>query len=129
VTDDPTTLGTTEEERATARRLWIHLEVLHVTQYFSPAVREAHAALGLELPWGGYTAGRIACMGPGRPGGRDRGLLRLRAAAAPGALPAAWDRTTPERAHEATLAAVATTLEPLLGALRRRGRARRGAGS
>jgi hypothetical protein len=114
VTDDPTTLGTTEEERATARRLWIHLEVLHVTQYFSPTVRDAHEALGLELPWGGYTAGRIACMGRVGPELATAVFYGFSPRLLQGVLPAAWDRITPERAHEVTLAAVAATLEPLL---------------
>jgi hypothetical protein len=115
VTDhDPTTLGTTAEERATARRLWAHLEVVHVTQYFAPAVLEAHEALGLELPWGGYTAGRIACMGPVGPEVATAVFYGFAPRLLAGALPAAWEAASPEAAHEATVAAIDATLGPVL---------------
>lgn len=114
VTDDPTTLATTAEERALARRAWIHLEVVHVTQYFSPTVAAAHAELGLELPWGGYTAGRIACMGRVGPELATAVFYGFAPRLLQGALPAAWDAVSPEDAHAATLEAVGETLAPLL---------------
>jgi hypothetical protein len=118
VTDtDPTTLGTTEEERTTARRLFAHLEVVHVPQYFAPAVAEAHAGLGLELPWGGYTVGRIACMGPVGPEVATAVFYGFAPRLLQGVLPAAWELTTPARAHEVTLEAVAATLAPVLAPL------------
>lgn len=111
---DPTTLGTTAQERATARRAFAHLEVVHVPQYFSPAVAEAHAGLGLELPWGGYTAGRAACMGPVGPEVATAVFYGFAPRLLQQVLPAAWEVTTPERAHAATLEAVSATLAPLL---------------
>jgi hypothetical protein len=115
--DDPTTLETTAEERATARRLWAHLEVVHVTQYFAPAVLETHAALGLDLPWGGYVAGRLSCMGAVGPEVATAVLYGFAPRLVQGALPAAWEVTTPQAAHAATVAAVGATIEPALAPL------------
>lgn len=112
--DDPTTLGTTAEERGTARRLWAHLEVVHVTQYFAPAVFEAHTDLGLELPWGGYMAGRLSCMGAVGPEVATAVVYGFAPRLVQAALPAAWAATTPQRAHAATLAAVGATIGPAL---------------
>jgi hypothetical protein len=112
--DDPTTLATTAEERLTARRLWVHLEVVHVPQYFAPAVLEAHRGLGLALPWGGYSAGRIACMGEVGPEVATAVFYGFAPRLLQEALPAAWATTTPQEAHAATLAAIDATLAPAL---------------
>jgi hypothetical protein len=115
--DDPTSLGTTAEERATARRLWAHLEVVHVPQYFAPAVFEAHTALGLELPWGGYMAGRLACMGAIGPEIATAVVYGFAPRLVQGALPAAWAVAEPEVAHRETLRAIDVTLRPALAGL------------
>lgn len=114
MTDDPTSLDTSAEERATARRLWAHLEAVHTVQYFAPAVSEAHASLGLPMPWGGYTAGRIACMGPVGPEVATAAFYGFSPRLLLSALPAAWEITTPQEAHRVTLDAVDATLGPVL---------------
>jgi hypothetical protein len=114
VTDDPTSLDTSAEERAAARRLWIHLEVVHVVQYFAPAVHDAHASLGLPMPWGGYTAGRIACMGAVGPEIATAAFYGFSPRLLLGALPTAWEVTTPQEVHRVTLEAVDATLAPVL---------------
>ncbi|WP_211262584.1 SCO6745 family protein [Nitriliruptor alkaliphilus] len=115
--DDPTTLDTTAEERAVARRLWTHLEAVHVTQYFAPAVRDAHSSLGLDLPMGGYMAGRLACMGAVGPEVATAVVYGFAPRLVQGALPAVWEATTPEQAHEVTVAAVGRTIGPALASL------------
>ncbi|MEX1177255.1 MAG: hypothetical protein WEB09_02230 [Nitriliruptor sp.] len=115
--DGLTSLGTTPEERATARRMWIHLECVHVPQYFSPVVAEAHAALGLELPWGSYTAGRIAPMGSVGPELATAAFYGFAPGLVQAALPASWDAASPEDVHAATIDAVGRTLAPVLGGL------------
>jgi hypothetical protein len=117
VTDLLPPLETTGEDRLAARRLWLHLECVHVPQYFSPQVAEAHLELGLELPWGGYTAGRIAPMGPVGPEVATATFYGFAPRLLAGALPAAWQAASPERVHEATVAAVGRTLAPVLEGL------------
>jgi hypothetical protein len=117
VTDLLPPLETTGEDRLTARRLWLHLECVHVPQYFSPQVAEAHLELGLELPWGGYTAGRIAPMGPVGPEVATAVFYGFAPRLLTGALPAAWQATSPEQVHETTVAAVGRTLAPVLEGL------------
>jgi hypothetical protein len=117
VTDLLPPLETTEPDRLTARRLWLHLECVHVPQYFSPQVAEAHLQLGLELPWGGYTAGRIAPMGPVGPQIATAVFYGFSPRLLAGALPAAWRAASPDRVHEATVAAVGRTLAPVLEGL------------
>ncbi|MEX1162891.1 MAG: hypothetical protein WEB03_04860 [Nitriliruptor sp.] len=115
--DGLTTLGTTEQERATARRLWVHLECVHVPQYFSPIVAERHAALGLDLPWGGYTAGRIAPMGPVGPEIATATFYGFAPSLMQAALPAAWEAASPQQVHAATVDAVGESLAPVLDGL------------
>jgi hypothetical protein len=117
VTDLLPPLETTAQDRLTARRLWLHLECVHVPQYFSPQVAEAHVELGLELPWGGYTAGRIAPMGPVGPEVATAAFYGFAPRLLAGALPAAWQAASPERVHEVTVAAVGRTLAPVLDGL------------
>jgi hypothetical protein len=108
------TFATTAEERATARTLYEHLEVLHTLTYFAPAVHKAHAELGLALPWGGYTAGRIAPMGPVGPEVATAVFYGFSPTLLQDALPTAWETTTPARVLDVTAAAVDATLTELL---------------
>lgn len=110
-------LEATGDERRAARRLWLHLECVHVPQYFSPQVAEAHQALGLELPWGGYTAGRIAPMGPVGPQVATAAFYGFAPRLLARALPAAWVAAPPDEVHEVTVAAVGRTLAPVLEGL------------
>jgi hypothetical protein len=117
VADDLPMLATTAEERASARRLFLHLECVHVPQYFSPLVAEAHQQLGLELPWGGYTAGRIAPMGPVGPEIATAVFYGFAPRLLRSALPASWQAASPEAVHAATVEAVGRTLAPVLDGL------------
>jgi hypothetical protein len=120
VTDVPTTAPPladeepTAEERATARRLWVHLECVHVPQYFSPRVAEAHQQLGLALPWGGYTAGRIAPMGAVGPEVATAAFYGFAPRLLQEALPASWEASPPAEVHAVTVAAVGAELAPVL---------------
>jgi hypothetical protein len=80
-------------------------------------VHEAHAALGLELPWGGYAAARIAPMGPVGPEVATAVFYGFAPSLLHGALPAAWQEATPEEVLAATTAAIDTTLAPLVAGL------------
>jgi hypothetical protein len=115
--DGMTTLGTSEQERADARRLWLHLECVHVPQYFSPVVAQAHAALGLEHPAVSYTAGRAAPMGPVGPEVATAVFFGFSPRFIQRALPSAWAAVPPDEVHRVTVAAVGETLAPVLAGL------------
>ena len=82
--------------------------------YFADETREQYVALGLH-PRLSYFAARVAADGPGRPGGERGDVLRLRAVAAPGGAPAAWEVTTPERLVQARRDGTAEALARVLG--------------
>lgn len=108
---------TDPRERATARQLWAHLEVVHTPVYFAPAVHDALDALGLPRPTGGYTASRIAGAGAVTPHTALAAFYGFAPAFVHAALPAAWEVATPQQVLDTTLDAVDRTLAPLVAHL------------
>jgi hypothetical protein len=97
-----------------ARRLWVNLETLHGVTYFAPESREAGLSLGLRGFWMTYFAFRAAPLGLVGAPVTVATFAGFQPAMIAKALPAAWDRTSPE-------ACVAARAEVAAGVLRRAG--------
>jgi hypothetical protein len=110
-------VATDEEARATARRLWARLEAVHVLVYFSPQVRDVHAAAGIDDRMSSYVASRLGPLGPVGPELATAVLYGFSPRLVASVLPALWTRITPDEAVEVTNVGVARTLGPLVDGL------------
>ena len=108
--DEPISLATTADRRAAARRLHGRLEAIHTIVYFAPAVHEAQAAVGLKGRMMGYTAGRIAPMGPVGPEVATATFYGFSPQLLARALPDAWSFASPDEVRVATQDAVGAVL-------------------
>ena len=101
------------EQRAAARRLHGRLEAVHTLVYFAPAVHAAQREVGLKGRMMGYTAGRIAPMGPVGPEVATAVFYGFSPKLLARALPDAWSFASPDSVLDATQAAVAGVLTEL----------------
>ena len=108
--DEPISLATAADQRATARRLHGRLEAIHTPVYFASAVHEAHASVGLKGRMMGYTAGRIAPMGPVGPEMATATFYGFSPRLLARALPDAWSFASPEEVRLATQDAIGAVL-------------------
>nr|WP_250002720.1 hypothetical protein [Actinoplanes sp. M2I2] len=90
-------------------------EPLHAMIYFAPEATERYAELGVG-PQDGYFASRGAVFGECGPGVVIATFYNFNPALVAHALPAAWERTTPDAISEARLAAAGAALTRGLGA-------------
>lgn len=97
-----------------ARAHWQHLESYHAVVYFAPEVIEALVGLGLPGFWMGYFAGRAAPLGPVGPAVAEALFYNFNPELVRGALPAAWDRASPELVLGSRLHAVDAALWTIL---------------
>ncbi|TPG33522.1 SCO6745 family protein [Mycolicibacterium hodleri] len=79
----------------TARRLFDRFEPVHALTYFAPESREAFAQLGLRGFWMGYFAARSAPLGPVATEVVTAVFYNFAPSHVAGALPAAWELTSP----------------------------------
>ncbi len=115
---DTEALGTSEQERALARRAWSHLEVVHALGIFGPDVIEAQGELGLDDLLSGYVAARVAPLGPVGPEVATAVFHGFSPAVVRRVLPGVWERIAPaeivhttRRAAGAQLARLAEGME------------------
>ncbi|GAA4608020.1 hypothetical protein BJY16_006633 [Actinoplanes octamycinicus] len=99
---------------AVARRAWRVAEPLHGMIYFVPEAHERYAALGLTGRTG-YFASRAAALGPVGAEPVTAAFFNFNPRLVAGALPAAWERTTPAAVLAARLAAADAALTRGLG--------------
>ncbi|MGH9000825.1 MAG: SCO6745 family protein [Acidimicrobiia bacterium] len=100
-----------------ARRLWEAIEPIHSVVYFAPEPTDAVRALGLRGFWQGYFAGRLAPIGPLRPGAATSMLFGFAPTMVARAIPDAWSYATPEAIVTARLGAVAAAMRRTLPSL------------
>ena len=110
---DTDALGTSERERALARRAWSHLEVVHALGIFGPDVIEAHGELGIDDLLAGYVAARVGPMGPVGPEVATAVFHGFSPQVMHRTLPSLWERVTPQRVVEATRQAAGALLQRL----------------
>jgi hypothetical protein len=103
---------------ADARALWRVAEAVHAVTYFAPEVRDALKATGLRGFWMGYTAARLAPLGPIGPEIGTAVLHNFAPAMVARSLPAAWSYTTPDAVLRARAEALPHALAPFLTDLR-----------
>ncbi|WNV86635.1 SCO6745 family protein [Umezawaea sp. Da 62-37] len=99
-----------------ARELWRILEPLHGMIYFVPEGQQRYAALGLDRT-AGYFASRAAALGPVSAEVVIATFYNFNPTLVHGAIPAAWEKTTPEALLAARLDAADTALRRGLGDL------------
>lgn len=97
-----------------ARELWRILEPLHGMIYFAPEAQERYAALGLDGA-AGYFASRSAALGPVPAEVVVATFYNFNPVIVHAALPAAWEKTTPDAVLEARYEAVGAALRRGLG--------------
>ncbi|NMO93193.1 hypothetical protein HH311_25810 [Actinomycetospora sp. TBRC 11914] len=95
--------------------MWQLFEPLHAVSYFTPEARAASDALGLRGFWMGYTAQRIAPLGPVGAEIATAAFFGFHLSRIARALPDAWRFTTPTDALQARLAGVDAALRRLWG--------------
>lgn len=100
-----------------ARALWRVCEPIHAVTYFAPEVRDAMKAVGLRGFWMGYTAGRLAPLGPVGAEVGTAVLHNFAPAMVARSLPDAWDLATPEDVLTARADALVPALTPFLTSL------------
>lgn len=93
--------------------MWGRLEVVHTLTYFAPSVIQAKKDVGLKGYLMGYTASRIAPMGPVGPEIAVATFYNFAPWMFARALPDAWSFASPERVLDATQTAVADLLREL----------------
>ncbi|BCJ40506.1 hypothetical protein GCM10010168_81600 [Actinoplanes ianthinogenes] len=98
-----------------SRLAWRCAEPLHAMVYLVPESAEVYARLGLD-PMTGYFAARGAAFGATGPGPVTATFYNFNPALVAGALPAAWDRVTPDQMVDARLEIVDAALTRGLGA-------------
>jgi len=99
----------------TPRRWWLAIEPIHSVVYFDPDCLGALAGLGLEGFWSGYVAGRAAPLGPVGPDLVTAVFATFARRLVAGALPDAWDHTTPDEVWATRRTAAAATLRRVDG--------------
>jgi len=104
----------TDDILTASRSAWGDLEVLHVTGYFAPEVRQAYADLGLD-PALAYFAGRAAALGAASPGVVLATFYVFAPRLVEAALPSAWEVATPEQLVDARRTGMTATLHGVLG--------------
>jgi hypothetical protein len=97
------------------RLAWRVTEPLHAMVYFVPEAPERYAKFGLE-PMDGYFASRGAALGPVGPEIVTAVFYNFNPARVARAIPAVWDRATPEQLVQARLEAADAALTRGLGA-------------
>ena len=101
---------------ATVRLLHRRLEPLHAFIYFSPDANLRYVALGLEPGWG-YFASRAAAMGPVGSEVVVATFFNFKPEMVRDAIPASWDRVTPEQVLAERMAGADDTLRKIFGDL------------
>lgn len=96
------------------RRAWRSAEALHGMIYFVPEAPERYAALGIRAR-DGYFASRAAAMGPVGAGPVVATFFNFNPVIVERALPAAWDKASPEAVLAARVDAAGAALTRLLG--------------
>ncbi|MTV24969.1 hypothetical protein FTX61_06000 [Nitriliruptoraceae bacterium ZYF776] len=97
-----------------ARRLWACVEPIHGICYFAPAAVAALKTSGTRGFWMGYTAARIAPLGPVGPAVAEAAFANFAPSLVRRALPDAWSFTTPERVLAAQLEGIDAALGELV---------------
>jgi hypothetical protein len=100
---------------SSARRLWLVAEPIHALTYFAEPAFDAWAAAGLTGFWRGYFATRAAPFGRVGPELVTASFYNFAPSMVARALPAVWDRATPEVALEARLAGMDAALRAVVG--------------
>ncbi|GAA4028806.1 hypothetical protein GCM10022247_62310 [Allokutzneria multivorans] len=108
-------IGTVEERRAAARRLWPLFENYHVVTYFTPESRAAADGLGCRGGWMGYFAQRAAPFGEASPELVTATFYSFPPTMVHRALPDAWALADAETFLATRLAGVDGALRRLLG--------------
>jgi hypothetical protein len=101
-------------EPSIARRTWRTVEPIHGMTYFSSAMQAEFGALGLEGRMG-YFGSRAAPMGPVPAEVVIATFFNFRPALVRDAIPAAWERATPDAILAARLRGADTALRAALG--------------
>jgi hypothetical protein len=106
-----------QARRATARRMWVRLEVLHTPVYFAPSIAAAQKTLGLRGRMMSYTASRVAPMGPIGPELATAVLYNFSPQLVATALPDAWDIASPAEVLDTVQTAMGDLLDEVLDGL------------
>ncbi|PRY35855.1 SCO6745 family protein [Umezawaea tangerina] len=104
---------------ASARELWRALEPLHGMIYFAPEAHDRYTALGLDHT-AGYFASRAAALGPVSAEVVIATFYNFNPALVRGAIPSAWEKTTPQALLAARADAADAALRRGLGELAER---------
>jgi hypothetical protein len=104
-------------QRATARRMWARLEVIHTPVYFAPPIAAAQKALGLRGRMMSYTASRVAPMGPIGPELATAVLYNFSPQLVATALPEAWEIASPAQVLDAVQTAMGDLLDEVFAGL------------
>ncbi|MEU8661407.1 SCO6745 family protein [Actinoplanes philippinensis] len=99
---------------ALVRGTWRAAEALHGLIYFAPEAHQRYAALGIDQR-AGYFASRAAAMGPVGSGAVTGAFFNFNPALVSHALPAVWERATPQAVLAARLDAADAALTRVLG--------------
>ncbi|WP_211262650.1 SCO6745 family protein [Nitriliruptor alkaliphilus] len=99
---------------ADARALWRVCEPVHAVTYFAPEVRDALKAVGLRGFWMGYTAARLAPLGPIGPEVGTAVLHNFAPTMVARSLPDAWRYASPEAVLTARAEALPRALAPFV---------------
>ncbi|SDM98177.1 SCO6745 family protein [Allokutzneria albata] len=108
-------IGSVEERRAAARRLWSLFENYHVLTYFTPESRAAADGLGCKGGWMGYFAQRAAPFGEAGPELVISTFYNFPPGMVHRALPDAWELADAETFLATRLTGVDGALRHLLG--------------
>jgi hypothetical protein len=103
---------------ATARRMWILFEPVHVISYFAPPAKSAFEQAGLRGFWRGYFAGRAAPIGRVGAAPVVAAFFSFAPRMVERALPAVWELISPAEALTAREAGAVAALRELLGLTR-----------
>jgi hypothetical protein len=112
--------SSSEDDRPTpddARALWRVCEPVHAVTYFAPEVRDALRGTGLRGFWMGYTAARLAPLGPVGVEVGTAVLHNFAPRMVARSLPDAWDHADPATVLAARAEALPIALGPFLADL------------
>lgn len=98
-----------------ARRMWLGLEPLHATVYFTPDARGTFEAIGLKGFWMGYFASRAAPLGRASPEVVQALFYSFHPDLVRRAIPDAWELAEPAEIIDARFSLADRTLRALLG--------------
>jgi hypothetical protein len=93
-----------------ARNFWAAIEPLHDVAYFAPESLAAMRGIGLRGFWMGYTAGRVAPLGPLGPEPAEAMCYSFAPALVARAIPDAWKFSSPAAVLDARLSSVGVAL-------------------